>query len=265
MKSVDDLKNLMTDSNAMANVIVSLSEKQQQAESMLANVTKELFEAKKLIAVLKQERNVQLDMPSTSLPPAGVYSNNSTPIISSLNEKYEPSRNPPSRDPFYLNSPIAIESPTNIEPWNTIPLASNGLTTISSPLIIPTAGGTKVKALDKRDYIPTIQPVSIPNGTNGTHGINDTNGSNGLSGMNSVNRMGSASGPNGLNGMNSVNRMNGVNGTNGMNGVNGVNGTKGTVTKGSQPPGVNNNNIIVDQGRNNHITNARGLSKENTV
>lgn len=54
--SVDELKNLMSDNNAMINAIVALSEKQQHAENMLTAVTKELAEAKKLISVLTQER-----------------------------------------------------------------------------------------------------------------------------------------------------------------------------------------------------------------
>lgn len=58
--SVEDLRRLMTDNSAMITAIVTLSEKQQQAENLLLTVTKELAEAKKLISSLKQERSLPI-------------------------------------------------------------------------------------------------------------------------------------------------------------------------------------------------------------
>jgi len=61
----------------MINAIVSLSEKQQQAENMLIAVTKELAEAKKLIASLKQERNIPISPIHDYTPMQPLISNSS--------------------------------------------------------------------------------------------------------------------------------------------------------------------------------------------
>jgi len=72
MDSIDDIKALMSDNNAMRKAIVSLSEKQLRSENMLNTVTQELCEAKRLIEILKQERNFPngpLSYPNTNQNP----------------------------------------------------------------------------------------------------------------------------------------------------------------------------------------------------
>lgn len=162
--SVEDLRKLMTDNSAMINAIVTLSEKQQQAENMLLAVTKELTEAKKLIASLKQERNIPIspnDFMHTPPIPSAIPHNSLTDINSTPT---------PEMPILPVKQNCYLAEPPRNQNWNTVP-GSLPPNTISQPY--PTApmvnipSRTEVAAVaqerkkqQEMKHEPNHQPIS---------------------------------------------------------------------------------------------------------